>query len=145
LAAVVIGYPLYLSWSTFTYYKPTATPSIIDFTIIFHALYLLTWVLLGNNRLRALIAASFAFSIINLAQMPVVYIFLLFIHVNDILSFLEAAFQNPLIYYGGAFFTNVIITVCCLLAARWLRGAMLKPPLKLYVFFNHINISRMVV
>jgi DNA-binding CsgD family transcriptional regulator len=54
---------------------------------------------------------------------------------TDLQSFFEAVLQLPKIYYGCVFFLNIIITVCCLLAARWLYEAKLKPPLKLYIFF----------
>jgi DNA-binding CsgD family transcriptional regulator len=100
-------------------------------------LFLLVCVLLGNNRLRALIAASFVFGIICLAQIPVLNFFIAFVYpATDIPGFLEASLQSPKIYYSAVFFINIIITVCCLIAAHWLREAMLKPPLKLYLFFN---------
>jgi DNA-binding CsgD family transcriptional regulator len=44
--------------------------------------------------------------------------------------------QNPQIWYSIIFFNNIVIAVCCLFAARWLRETKLKPPLKLYVIFN---------
>jgi DNA-binding CsgD family transcriptional regulator len=44
--------------------------------------------------------------------------------------------QNHQIYYGVIFLSNIVIAVCCLFAARWLREIKLKPPLKLYVLFN---------
>jgi len=93
--------------------------------------------LLGKNRLRALIAASFIFSIISLAQFPVVFFTVIAIYpVTDLQNFLEVGIKFPQLYYSGIFFINIIITICSLLAARWLRNTMLKPPLKLYVFFN---------
>jgi asparagine N-glycosylation enzyme membrane subunit Stt3 len=51
-------------------------------------------------------------------------------------QYLEEGLKYPQLYYGGIFFINIIITVCCLLAARWLRNTKLKPPLNLYVPFN---------
>jgi len=105
--------------------------------MIFIAFCLLSYVLLGNNRLRTLIAASFIFSIINLAQFPVVYFSAAFIYpIKDLSGFLEESLKFPQLYYGAIFFINIIITVCCLLAARWLRNTKLKPPLNLYVPFN---------
>jgi DNA-binding CsgD family transcriptional regulator len=92
---------------------------------------------LGNNRLRALISASFAFSIINLAHLPIThFIFFVvspFINSQSHVEFLQ---KNPNIYYSDIFFSNVVIGVCCLFAARWLRETKLKPPLVLYVIFN---------
>jgi DNA-binding CsgD family transcriptional regulator len=137
LAVVVLGFPLCQLYQDLNFYKPPAVPSIFDITVINNALFLLVCVLLGNNRLRALISASFVFSIIHLAQIPVSYFFIVFVYpTTDISSFLEAALQSPKMLYSGIFFIISIITVCCLLAAHWLRKARLKPPLKLYIFFN---------
>jgi len=44
--------------------------------------------------------------------------------------------QYPHVYYSGIFLSNIVITVGCLFAARWLRGTKLKPPLRVYVLFN---------
>jgi DNA-binding CsgD family transcriptional regulator len=93
--------------------------------------------LLGNNRLRALISASFIFSIINLAQFPLVFFTALTIYpLSNLKQFMEDALKYPQLYYGGIFFINIIITICCLLAARWLRNKKSKPSLKLCVFFS---------
>jgi len=113
------------------------SPSFLDLSLIFSALFLLTCVLLGKNRLRAFISASFMYSIICLAQFPVAYFCAAVIYpVTDLKEFMNAILEIPQLYYGGFFFVNIIITVSCLLAARWIRNAMLKPPLKLYVPFN---------
>jgi len=118
-------------------YEQADTYTLIDVTVIHIALYLLIPVLLGNNRLRSLISASFAFAIINLANLPtssfMLYMLSLFDNSLSIVEFLQ---ENPNIYYGGIFFNNIIIAVCCFLAARWLRETKLKPPLMLYVIFN---------
>jgi DNA-binding CsgD family transcriptional regulator len=136
MAVVVLGFPLVALYEYLYIYKqPAASSSIITFINI--TLFLLVCVLLGNNRLRALITASFVFGIICLAQIPVLNFFIAFVYpATDIPGFLEASLQSPKIYYSSVFFINIIITVCCLLAARWLREAKLKPPLKLYIFFN---------
>jgi len=114
--------------------------------MIFLTFFLLSCVLLGNNRLRALISASFIFSIVNLAQFPVAFFTAIAIYpVPDLVNLMEESLKRPQLYYGGVFFINIIITVCCLLAARWLRNTKLKPPLKLnapfillFVFFTLI-------
>jgi DNA-binding CsgD family transcriptional regulator len=92
---------------------------------------------LGNNRLRALISASFAFSVVYLANLPIVYFMLVVVHpfLNS-LSYVEFFQQNNQIYYGAIFLSDIVIAVCCLFAARWLRETKLKPPLKLYILFN---------
>jgi hypothetical protein len=117
--------------------KQVDSPTLIDVIVIHIVLYLLIFVLLGNNRLRALISASFAFCIINLAHLPVVCFTLVVVHlfINS-LSYVEFFQQNPQIYYSGILLSNIVIAVCCLLAARWLRKTKLKPPLKLYVLLN---------
>jgi len=137
LAIAILGYPLYMLFNHLYFYGKVEAPSFIDTTVIFIALCLLSCVLLGKNRLKMLIAASFIFSIVNLAQFPVVYFTAVFIHpVTDLINFIEESLKFPQLYYGATFFINVVITICCLLAARWLRNTKLKPPLNLYLPFN---------
>jgi len=137
LAAVILGFPLYLLFNYLFFYGKVSAPSFIDTTVLFIAFCLLSYVLLGNNRFRTLIAASFIFSIINLAQFPVVFFSALVIYpITDLLNFLEESSKFPQLYYGAIFFINIVITVCCLLAARWLRNTKSRPPLNLYVSFN---------
>jgi len=111
--------------------------TLIDITVIHIALYLLIPVLIGNNRLRAFISASFTFSIINLAHLPISYFILVvvspFINSQSYVEFLQ---KNPNIYYSAIFINNIVIAACCLFAARYLRETKLKPPLKLYIIFN---------
>jgi DNA-binding CsgD family transcriptional regulator len=118
-------------------FEQVETPTFIDITIVHIAIYLLIPVLLGKNRLRALISASFAFSIINLAQLPTLFFILLVVFpFIDSLSYMEFLHQYPQIFYCGLLLSNIVITVSCLFAANWLRETKLKPPLKIYVFFN---------
>jgi DNA-binding CsgD family transcriptional regulator len=141
LAVVILGHPFYMLFNHLYFYGKVEAPSFIDTTVIFIALCLLSYVLLGKNHSRMLTAASFIFSIINLAQFPVVYFTAVFIHpVTDLQIFLEESLKFPQLYYGALFFINILITVCCLLAARWLRNTKLKPPLNLYIPFNLIFI-----
>ena len=116
------------------------SPALIDITVIHIVLYLLILVLLGGNRLKALISASFAFSIINLAYLPFTcFMFVVVSPFINSLSYLEFLRENPNIYYCGIFLNNIVITVCCLFAARWLRETKLKPPLMLYAVFNMLK------
>jgi len=132
-----MGRPLSLLWQRFFMFEQVNSPTFIDITVIHIALYLLTFVLLGNNRLRALISASFAFSIINLAHLPIShFIFFVVSPFINTLSYVEFIQKNPNIYYGSIFLNNVVIAVCCFFAARWLCETKLKPPLMLYVIFN---------
>ena len=100
-------------------------------------LLFLVCVLLSNNRLRALISASFAFSIIQLVNIPAIYFVSTVIYpLTNAENIVEAVYQFPDFYHSGIFVYNIFTTICCLLAARWLREARLKPPVKLYVLFN---------
>jgi DNA-binding CsgD family transcriptional regulator len=137
LAAVLLGRPLSLLWQRFFAFKQVNSFTLIDITVIHIALYLLFPVLLGNNRLRALISASFAFSIINLAHLPItLFLFYVVSPFINSMSYVEYLQKNPNIYYSGIFLNNVVIAVCCIFAARWLRETKLKPPFMLYAIFN---------
>jgi len=137
MAAAVLGYPLCLLWQNLYIYRQATTASITGISIIHYPLFFLACVLLGNNRLRALISASFAFSVVHLANLPLVYFMLAVVHpFLDSLSYVEFFRQNHQIYYGVIFLSNIFIAVSCLFAARWLRETRLKPPLRLYVLFN---------
>jgi hypothetical protein len=137
LAAIILGRPLSLLWQRFFMFGRVASPTLIDITVVHIAVYLLILVLLGENRLRALISASFAFSIINITHLPVMYLILLiaspFIGSSSYIDFLQ---QYPQIYYCIIFFSNIVITLSCLFAARFLRKTKLKPSIKIYVCFN---------
>jgi len=80
-------------------FEQVDSPTLIDITVIHIALYLFTFVLLGNNRLRALISASFAFAIINLAHLPISH-FMFFVVSPFINSqgYVEFIQKNPNIY-----------------------------------------------
>jgi len=118
-------------------FEQVQAPTFIDITLIHIAAYLLIPVLLGDNRQRALISASFTYAVINLAHLPFIYFFLfLFQPFMGSLSWVEFLQQNTHIYYSLTVFSNILIVVCCIFAARWLRETKLKPPLKIFVFFN---------
>jgi len=136
LTVVILGFPLYLLFNYLFFYGKVTSPSFIDATVPFIALCLLSFVLLGNNRFRMFIAATFIFSIINLAQFPVIFFTLIAIYPADIITYMEESLKFPQLYYGAIFFINVVITVCSLLAVRWIRNTKAKPPLNLYVPFN---------
>ena len=112
---------------------------LIAIAVILDVLSLFICVILGTNRSRALVAASFVYSVINITQIPVVYFIGFVVYpLTNTSSLMEAAVQFPKLYYSGLFFTNIIITVCCLFAARWLRKTIQKPPLKLYLPFSFL-------
>jgi hypothetical protein len=103
LAAVLLGRPLSLLWQRFFMYEQAASPSLIDISVVHIALYLLIPALLCNNRFRSFISASFSFSIINLAHLPITHFFFIvspFITSQNYVEFLQ---KNPNIYYSGIF------------------------------------------
>jgi len=131
-----------LLYNEFYFYGKVNAPSFIDTSLLILLFLFIFCVLLGNNRLRALISASFIFSIINLAQFPVIFFTAIAIYpVTDLSKFMEDALKYPQLYYGGIFIVDIIITVCCLLAVRWLRNTKPKPPLKLFVPFILLFVS----
>jgi len=92
LAVVVLGFPFYVLYNTLYFYGKVNSPSFIDTTILIIAFIFLACILLGNNRLRALISASFIFSIINLAQFPLVFFTALTIYpLSNLKQFMEDA------------------------------------------------------
>ncbi|MCL2130135.1 MAG: helix-turn-helix transcriptional regulator, partial [Treponema sp.] len=100
-------------------------------------LFIFICVLLGNNRQRATVTAAFIFSTIYIAEVPVFYflaaLVLPLINIKDIY---EAIAQFPQLYFIGLFCINIIITVSCLFAARWLRAVKSEPPSKLNLIFT---------
>jgi len=136
LAVVILSYPIYSLYIHLHFFGKANSYSMFFIFILFLMLFFLSLVLLGNNRLRTITVSSFVFSIFNLAQFPVVYFLAAVIYpATNLNDLYEAGYKNPQIYYGFIIFANIIISISCLLAARWLRNTMLKPPLKLCVFF----------
>jgi DNA-binding CsgD family transcriptional regulator len=136
MTVVVLGYPLCQLYENIFFYKSSVIAPLVNMTIINTFLFLLIIVLLGNNRFRALVSASFIFSICFLAQIPVINFILAFVKPEIYtLDFLIDKLKIPEIYYSGLSFVFIIVTVCCLLTAYWLRKAMLKPPLKTSIIF----------
>jgi DNA-binding CsgD family transcriptional regulator len=127
-------------------FKQVDSPTLVDITVIHIALYLLIPVLLGDNRLRAFISASFTFSIINLTHLPISHYILVVVSpfINS-QSYVEFFQKNPNIYYSGILLNNIVIAVCCLFAEHYLRKTKITPPLKLYVIFNLLFILFPVV
>ena len=140
LALVILIRPLCLLWqSIYLEHGQNNSVMLIAIAVILDVLSLFICVILGTNRSRALVAASFVYSVINITQIPVVYFIGFVVYpLTNTSSLMEAAVQFPKLYYSGLFFTNIIITVCCLFAARWLRKTIQKPPLKLYLPFSFL-------
>lgn len=140
LALVILIRPLCLLWqSIYLEHGQNNSVILIAIAVILDVLSLFICVILGTNRSRALVAASFVYSVINITQIPVVYFIGFVVYpLTNTSSLMEAAVQFPKLYYSGLFFTNIIITVCCLFAARWLRKTIQKPPLKLYLPFSFL-------
>jgi len=105
--------------------------------IIFDVVSLLVCVLLGAHRSRMVVAAAFVYGIISIVQIPVVYFIAVVVRpLIDTPNLYETAAQFPQLYYSGLFFNNIIVAICCFLAARWLGETQIKPPLKYNVFFS---------
>jgi len=138
LALVILIRPLCLLWqSIYLEHGKNNSAILIAVAFILDVFSLFICVMLGANRSKALVAASFVFSVVSIAQIPVVYFIAVVVYpLINTPSLMEASIQFPQLYYCGLFFNNIIITVCCLLAARWLRETMQKPPFKLYLSFS---------
>jgi len=122
--------------SLYLEYGQNNTGLLIGIAIILDIFSLLICVFLGANRSRMLAAAAFIYSIISIVQIPVVYFIAVVVHpLINTLSLYETAARFPQLYYSGLFFNNIIVTICCFLAAHWLRETQIKPPLKLMAFF----------
>jgi len=138
LTLVILIRPLCLLWqSIYLEHGQNNSAMLIVVAFILDTFSLFICVILGANRSRTLVAASFVFSVISIAQIPVVYFIAVVVYpLINTPSLMEAAVQFPQLYYCGLFFNNIIITICCLFAARWLRETIQKPPIKLYLFFS---------
>jgi len=151
LSAVILSRPICLLWqSLYLEYGQNNSAILIGIAIILDVFSLLVCVFLGANSSCVFVPAAFVYSVISIVQIPVVYFVAIVVHpLIDTLSLFEIAAQFPQLYYSGLFFNNVLITICCFLAARWLRApgpgpqgegsplaAQIKPPPKFIVFFS---------
>ena len=109
---------------------------LIAISVILEVLFLFICVILGNNRMRATVTAAFIYSIICIAEIPVFYFLAVLVYpLIDTQDVYEAVTQFPQLYYLGLFLINIIITVSCLCATRWLRAAKLQPSPKTNLLF----------
>jgi len=137
LSAVVLSRPICLLWqSLYLEYGQNNTAILIGIAIILDVFSLLVCVFLGANRLRMFVAAAFVYSIISIVQIPVVYFIAVIVHpLVNAPSLYETAVQFPQLYYSGLFFNNIMVTICCFLAAHWLRKTQIEQPPKFIAFF----------
>jgi len=150
LAVVIFSRPIYtalqfhLSNVVGGFLEPKAI--VIMFTYFSNMLSLLLCVLLGPNRLRSFVAASFYISIFHVAEIPLIY-FTAAITYSFFSPFasLDAIPLMPERYYLMFFIFNLIIMCSCFLAARWLRKTREKPPLKISVCFCLFFISFAII
>jgi len=138
VSAAVLSRPICLLWQDlYLGHGYNNTALLIGIAIFLDVFSLMACVLLGANRQRMFAAAAFVYSVISVAQIPVVYCIAAVVHpLINTPSLYETAAQFPHLYYSGLFMNNIIITLCCFLAARWLRGTQLKPPLKYALLFG---------
>ena len=138
MAAVILSRPLCLLWQgIYLGHGQNITPILIAVSVMLNVLSLLVCVLLGDNNTKMFAAAAFVYSIISIAEIPVVYFMAVVLYpLIDTPSIFEAVARFPRLYYSGLFFSNIIITVCCLFSAHWLRKTQSKPPPKFSIFFS---------
>ena len=147
LLAVVLSRPLCLLWHGF-YIEP-GTTNITFLTIISVALEILSliiFVLLGKNHLRNIVSALFIFGAMSIAQIPVVYFITAIVNpLVNLHSISEIIAQYPYLFYYGLFFTNILVTVCCLFAFRWLKASPENPPKKYCAIFSLVFIVYVLI
>jgi len=144
--AVILLRPVISLWYSryIGYSEKSASGIAIYFTV--SLLLFLACALLGANRNRALVSATFIYSIINVLELPGVFFILEAVHsLLTMPNITNEIAQIPLLFFFGSFFFNVIVSFCCFLAARLLRKATVNPPLKLSVIFCLIFISFTVI
>jgi len=150
LAVVIFSRPIYtalqfhLSNVVGGFLEPQAI--VIMFTYFSNILSLLLCVLLGPNRLRSFVAASFYISIFHVAEIPLIYFTAAITY--SFFSPFASLDAIPLMlkrYYIMFFIFNLIIMCSCFLAARWLRKTKEKPPLKISVCFCLFFISFAII
>jgi len=150
LTVVILGCPICMALQTSLtnvvdeFLEPKAV--VIMFTYFSNILSLLFCVLLGTNRLRSFVAASFVLSICFVAEIPIIY-FTAAITYSFFSPFasLDVIPQSPQSYYLMLFLYNLIVMCGCFLAARWLRKTQEKPPLKISVYFCLFFISFAII
>jgi len=144
LAVVILSRPICSAWQFHAGHiqeQNEITQRMCGFFI--NMISLLACVLLGSNRLRAFVAASFVLCISYVAYIPVIYTsaFVLSLIIN--FGFYDKLPKTPqdfnvMVYL---FILNLILMFSCFLAARWLRKTQEKPPLKTSVYFCLFFIS----
>ena len=150
LTVVILGCPICMALQTSLtnvvggFLGPKAI--VIMFTYFSNILSLSLCVLLGTNRLRSFVAASFVLSICFVAEIPIIY-FTAAITYSFFSPFasLDVIPQSPQSYYLMLFLYNLIVMCGCFLAARWLRKTQEKPPLKISVYFCLFFISFAII
>ena len=146
LAVAILSRPVSLLWQSQYLQRGEINGVPIAIGVTIELITLLACALLGANRLKGLISASLIFSIIIVSQLPVVYLLALAVYpLLNTQDLLEASAQNPQLNHLGLLLTNIIITCCCFLAARWLRIAHLNPTKKQCVLYCVFFISFAVV
>jgi DNA-binding CsgD family transcriptional regulator len=151
LAAVTLMYPLFLLWDIIAlflsrYYQNIQIGTNFDDTIFFislmiEAVILLAFVFLGANRSRMFVPAAFVLSLFQVIMITVNYFFAaVFLPLVAAKKMYEIAYQFPHTFDINLFSNVIIIVVCCLLAARWLRDTRIKPPFKFYSLFSMVFI-----
>ena len=146
LAVAILSRPVSLLWQSQYLQRGEINGVPIAIGVTLELITLLACALLGSNRLKGIVSASFIFSVIIVSQFPVVYLLALAVYpLLNTRDLLEASAQNPQLNYLGLLLINIIITCCCLLAARWLRTAYSGPTRKQCVLYCLFFVSLAVL
>ena len=108
---------------------------IITISFILEILSIFVLIILGENRLKMVVVASFVYSIIRITTIPVIYFITAVINPTNIENIFDLFKPFSVIYYIGHFITNIIIITICFLASYLLRDTQEKPSFKLYSLF----------
>jgi DNA-binding CsgD family transcriptional regulator len=137
MLAVVILSPTLSSVFHGQYFGPDQKPITVHaIGLTIDLLTLFICALLGANRIRALVAAAFVFSITYLIEIPIIYYIGVVVHpLLSMSNVIEIAYQFPQLYYCAVILNNAFLMCCCFLAARWLCKTQTNTPKKLSVIF----------
>lgn len=108
---------------------------LITIGFILEILSVFILIVLGKNRSRMIVVASFVYSIIRISTIPVIYFITAVIHPINMENIFDLFKPFSAIYYIGHFITNIIIVTICILASYLLRDTQEKPSFKLCSLF----------
>jgi DNA-binding CsgD family transcriptional regulator len=142
LLICILECPLYRIWKHYLKGYSFLPKNIAVFIMIYVLLFLLAVVLLGDNRKRALVSASFFYAIYTFLDYPIIFIAGAIAQSPlSFLSFSIEKFQTPVNYYLFFFIYDLLRMCCCFLAAHWLRKNKGEPPRNFEIYFSLFYVS----